>query len=386
MRSKSFKIFFTILCLFLMINMVDAKSLKQIKEELARDEANMAANIARQKTIKNKMAQMNNEIGDINKKIKENQDKIQESKLKIEALEKDIVAKQKEIDNLLSFMQVSEKDNVYLEYVFEAKDFTDFIYRSAIVEELTKYNDDLIDYMYNMIEENKKLQKDLEKQIKESESDIANLEKTLKKYDLDLDDVLDEEIDIAAEIKARKVEVSAYEKIYRDNKCNENVDITQCVNVPPTDQFVRPLKKGTITSLFGYRYHPTQHVWKLHSGVDIGGNSMGTNVYASAIGRVSAIVHKSSCGGNKVYIEHKIKGKNLRTVYMHLHTIKVKVGDIVSIDTVIGTVGGGESYDNCSTGPHLHLTVINGWTGSSYVDPYNYFKLPGLGGKFTTRW
>ena len=175
MRSKSFKIFFTILCLFLMINMVDAKSLKQIKEELARDEANMAANIARQKTIKNKMAQMNNEIGDINKKIKENQDKIQESKLKIEALEKDIVAKQKEIDNLLSFMQVSEKDNVYLEYVFEAKDFTDFIYRSAIVEELTKYNDDLIDYMYNMIEENKKLQKDLEKQIKESESDIANL-------------------------------------------------------------------------------------------------------------------------------------------------------------------------------------------------------------------
>ena len=386
MRNKIFKILFTIICIFFMISTPNAKSLKTIKEELARDEANMAENIARQKTIQNKMQQMNNEIGDIHKKIQDNQNKILESKAKIESLQKDIEAKQKEIDNLLSFLQVSQKDNVYLEYVFEAKDFTDFIYRSAIVEELTKYNDELIDTMYSMIEENKALQKELEKQIKESEDNIASLQKSLKKYDLDLDDVLDEQEDIEAEIKARKVEVAAYEKIYRDNKCDENVDITKCVNVPPTDQFVRPLKKGTITSLFGYRYHPTQHVWKLHSGVDIGGNSMGTNVYAAAIGRVSAIVHKSSCGGNKVYIEHTIKGKNLRTVYMHLHTIKVKVGDIVSIDTVIGTVGGGESYDNCSTGPHLHLTVINAWSGGSYVDPYNYFKLPGLGGKFTSRW
>ena len=201
-----------------------------------------------------------------------------------------------------------------------------------------------------------------------------------------MDDLSDEQLDIEAEIKARKVQVAAYEKTYKENNCDENIDITKCIRVPSADEFVRPLKKGTITSLYGYRYHPTQHVWKLHSGVDIGGNSMGTNVYATAMGRVSAIVNRSSCGGNKVYIEHQIKGKSLRTVYMHLHTIKVKVGDIVSIDTVIGTVGGGESYDRCSTGPHLHLTVINSWTGGSYVDPYNYFNLPKLGGRFTSRW
>ena len=87
-----------------------------------------------------------------------------------------------------------------------------------------------------------------------------------------------------------------------------------------------------------------------------------------------------------VYIEHTLKGKNYRTVYMHLHSIKVKVDDIVSVYTVIGTVGGGESYDNCSTGPHLHLSVMKGWTGSTYYDPMNYFDLPKLGGKFTTRW
>ena len=386
MRKNIFKVLFVIFCFFAVMSTTNAKSLKELKEELARDEANKAALIEKRKTVQAKIQAMNNEIAEVNRKITENQNKIQECKEKIAALQKDIEAKQKEIDNLLVFLQKANKDNVYLEYVFEAKTFTDFIYRSAIVEELTKYNDELIDYMYNLIEENKNLQKQMEEQIKDYEKNISSLEKTLRKYGLDLDDIAEEQTDVEADIKARRIEVQAYEQVYRDNNCDENVDITKCTNVPPTDRFVRPLKKGTITSLYGYRYHPTQHVWKLHSGVDIGGNSTGTSVYASAIGRVSSIVNRSSCGGNKVYIEHTIKGKNLRTVYMHLHSINVRVGDIVSMNTVIGTVGGGESYDNCSTGPHLHLTVINGWTGSSYVDPYNYFDLPGLGGKFTTRW
>lgn len=386
MSKKFSKVLFVLFCLFFMLSSIDAKSLKQLKEELARDEANKDALIAKQKNIQDKMNKMNKEITSMNSKISDNQNKIEESKEKIKSLNKDIDEKQKEIDNLLSFLQVSNKDNIYLEYVFEAKTFTDFIYRSAIVEELTKYNNDLIDYMVKMIEENKTLQKDLERKIKIAENNIDELEILLKKYDLDMDDLSDEQLDIEAEIKARRVEVDAYSKIYKQNKCDENVDVTKCVSVPPSGKFVRPLKKGTITSLYGNRYHPTLHYWRLHSGVDIGGNPMGTNVYAAASGRVSNIVHKSSCGGNKVYIEHTIKGKSLRTLYMHLHSVKVKVGQIVTIDTVIGTVGGGESYDNCSTGPHLHLTVINGWTGSSYVDPYNYFDLPKLGGKFKSRW
>ena len=386
MSRKFSKVFFIIFCLFFMISSPNAKSLKQLKNELARDEANKAALIAKQKTIESKINKMNKEISSMNSKITDNQNKIEESKEKIKSLNKDIDEKQKEIDNLVSFLQVSNKDNVYLEYVFEAKTFSDFIYRSAVVEELTKYNNELIDYMYNMIEENKTLQKDLEKKIKIAENNIDELQALLKKYDLDLDDLSEDQLDIEAEIKARKVEVAEYEKIYKQNKCDENVDVTTCVRVPPSGKFVRPLKKGTITSLYGSRYHPTLHYWKFHSGVDIGGNPTGTNVYAAASGRVSNIVHKSSCGGNKVYIEHTIKGKSMRTLYMHLHTVKVKVGQIVSIDSVIGTVGGGESYDNCSTGAHLHLTVINGWTGSSYVDPYNYFDLPKLGGKFTSRW
>ena len=86
-------------------------------------------------------------------------------------------------------MQVSNGDNIYLEYVFEAKSFTDFIYRSAIVEELTDYNDELIDKMYQMIEEDKKLQQELKEKITKSEKSIDELEKKLKSYDVSLSDL-----------------------------------------------------------------------------------------------------------------------------------------------------------------------------------------------------
>ena len=60
---------------------------------------------------------------------------------------------------------------------------------------------------------------------------------------------------------------------------------------------------------------------------------------------------------------------------------------IVDIYTQIGTVGGGESYDHCSTGAHLHLTVMKGWSGSTYYDPSNYFDIKNqVGFRFSSRW
>lgn len=387
MSKKYIKILFIFLSLFLMIGRVNADSLKQLKEKLARDEANKAALIAQQRQVESRIRAANSDVSAISKKIDDNENKIAESKDKIEELKKDIEAKQKEIDNLLSFMQLSKKDNVYLEYVFEAKTFTDFIYRSAIVEELTKYNDELIDYMYKIIEQNKSLQKKLERQIKEAEANIDELEIKLKKYDLNLDSIADEQVDVEADIKARKVMIASYEKIYKQNKCKEDVDISRCVKVPPTNKFVRPLVKGSVTSTFGTRYHPIYHVWRLHTGIDIGGNYTGTKVYAAASGRVSKITRKSSCGGNMVYIEHNLRGSQYRTLYMHLHTINVKVGQTVDIYTQVGTVGGGESYDGCSTGPHLHLTVLKGWSGNTYLNPANYFAIKNsVGYRFSSRW
>ncbi|MGM9875464.1 MAG: murein hydrolase activator EnvC family protein [Bacilli bacterium] len=385
MMKKITKTFLIVLSIFLLIDNVDAKSLKSLKEQLAKDEANMAALIKKEKETQKKIDAANKETSSLSDDIVKFQKQIEESETKIDELNENIKSKKQEIDSLLSFLQISNGENVYLEYVFQATSFTDFIYRSSVVEQLSKYNDDLISEMHSMIEENKKLQEQLSVQIKESENSIDKLEATLKKYGLDMNDIDEEQQTIQDKIRARKIEIKGFEDTYKKNNCKEDMDIEDCLGVPYADGFTRPLNQGRITSEFGKRYHPTKHYWSNHNGIDIGGNPTGTKIFASAAGRVTSIVRKSSCGGNMVYIQHTIKGVKYRTVYMHLHSINVKVGDIVTITSVIGTVGGGESYDNCSTGAHLHFGILKGWSGYTYYNPRNYVKFPGLGSRFTTR-
>ena len=385
MMKKITKTFLIVLSIFLLIDNVDAKSLKSLKDQLAKDEANMASLIKKEKETQKKIDAANKETSSLNDDIVKFQKQIEESEAKIDELNESIASKKQEIDSLLSFLQISNGENVYLEYVFQATSFTDFIYRSSVVEQLSKYNDDLIDEMHNMIEENKKLQEQLNKQIKESENSIDKLEATLKKYDLDMNDIDDEQQTVQDKIKARKIEIQGFEATYKKNNCKEDMDVEDCLGVPYADGFTRPLNQGRPTSEFGRRYHPTRHYWSTHNAIDIGGNPTGTKVYASAAGRVTSIVRKASCGGNMVYIQHTIKGVKYRTVYMHLHSINVKVGDIVTITSVIGTVGGGESYDRCSTGAHLHFGIMKGWSGYTYYNPRNYVKFPKLGVRFNTR-
>ncbi len=386
MMKKLSKIFLFVLCFFLMIYTAEAKSLKQLRDELKRDEARQAQLIAEQKAKQKKIDAAESEIANLASEINRKENKVTESRKKIRQLESDIKEKRGEIDNLLSFLQISNGENLYLEYVFEAKTFSDFIYRSAVVEQLTQYNNDLINDMYEKIENNKVLQVQLKEEINSSEKAIESLEKVLRKYGLDMSDLASDQKDIKADIRARKVEIAEYEKVYKRNKCNENLEITECVDVPPAGELVRPLKSGRMTSNYGM-YDPWGNgKWRMHNGVDIGGNAVGTKVYASAAGKVNKIVKKAYCGGNIVYIQHTIDGKKLRTLYMHLHSINVKVGQIVTANTVVGTVGGNESYEHCSTGAHLHFGIMKGWEGSTYYNPRNYVSFPALGNRFTSRW
>src|SRR6185437_14973010 len=107
-------------------------------------------------------------------------------------------------------------------------------------------------------------------------------------------------------------------------------------------RFILPVN-GPVTSPFGYRYHPILHVYKLHTGVDIG-VPWGTPVHAAAAG---VVVHASWLGGygNGIIIDH---GDGLATLYGHLSHIDVVVGQAIAQGQVIGEVGS----TGLSTGPH----------------------------------
>ncbi len=391
MMKRVYKILIIVLCTFLFVSNVSAKSLKQVKEELARDEANKALLIQRQKNVQNNIKNAKGDISDLETQIDNYEKEIEETLVKIDELNDDIDSKQKEIDRLLAFMQKADTDNVYLEYIFQAKSYTDFIYRSAVVEELTKHNDETIDEMYKMIEENKKLKNKLQDKIERNENSINDLEKKLSTYNVSLKDLETAHTNIDDTIADRKKTLAYYEKVYKQNGCKETVDIDECLTVATSNGFVRPLTKGTISSEWGYRTCPI-HGKELHSGIDVAA-ALGTPVYAAASGTVVGITKKSSCGGNIVTIRHSIKGKIYRTRYMHLATINVKMGQEVLVTTKIGTSGGGGytlkrngGWDRCSTGAHLHFIILPGSTGSSTINPRKMVTFPSKGKRFSSRW
>lgn len=115
-----------------------------------------------------------------------------------------------------------------------------------------------------------------------------------------------------------------------------------------------------ITSPFGMRYHPLDHVWRQHNGVDIPAPT-GTNIGAARSGTVIE-VGSTAARGNYIKVQHD---DGLVTLYQHCNSILAQQGDKVAQDQTIATVGSTGKV----TGPHLHLEV---WKNGKAVDPMQY--------------
>ncbi len=373
---------FSISLLFYMPDKIEAKTLRELKDELVETKANKASVEARRREVQIKVNKYNTEINAASEGIRKCEDDIIASREKIAELEVEIVEKGKEIEDLLRFLQIADGENAYLEYIFGATSFSDLIYRTTVVEELSNHNEALIDEMYEMIEENKRLQEELAEKIKTLESQIKIFQAKLRELNLTIDDLDDEKADLNAEIKAAEDEI----KYYEDFGCKLDEDISECIDVPYAKGFTRPTTFGYMSSNFGWR--TIDGVVGYHYGIDIA-LAEGNNVYASAAGYVSRIVVKSGCGGNMIYIQHNIGGVKYTTVYMHLLSFNVKYGDIVSLSTVIGKSGGRKgTYDTCTKGPHLHFGILKGWTSlrSNAVDPRTLVNFPPKYSRFYSRW
>ena len=123
-----------------------------------------------------------------------------------------------------------------------------------------------------------------------------------------------------------------------------------------------------VTSEFGLRFHPTEHVWKLHKGIDLAIIGNGGQVVAALGGTVVSAAWAGS-GGNTVTLEH---GGGLQTRYKHLSKMMVSPGQAVSAGTQLGVEG---ATGGNSTGEHLHFeTLVNGVP----TNPRIWFAATGL--------
>ena len=117
-----------------------------------------------------------------------------------------------------------------------------------------------------------------------------------------------------------------------------------------------------IASGFGLRIHPYYKISKFHAGMDFTAPS-GTDVYASGNGTVVGVSSSKRGMGNNIIINH---GFGYTSIYAHLESFNVRIGQKVRRGDVIGFVGN----TGMSVAPHLHYEIkLNGVN----VDPVNYY-------------
>ena len=114
--------------------------------------------------------------------------------------------------------------------------------------------------------------------------------------------------------------------------------------------YIWPTDSRYITSTIGGRESPGGIGSTNHKGTDIGRVGYTSPIYASKAGTVIVSQYSSSYG-HYVVISH---GSGNTTLYAHLSSRKVKVGDVVKQGQTIGISG---STGN-STGPHLHFEIM----------------------------
>ncbi|MDB3888599.1 M23 family metallopeptidase [Candidatus Pelagibacter sp.] len=114
------------------------------------------------------------------------------------------------------------------------------------------------------------------------------------------------------------------------------------------NQFIMPVE-GIISGVYGsQRILNGKPRWP-HYGIDIAAN-LGTMIKSSGAGVVTMAEDDLYYTGGTIIMDH---GHGISTIYSHLETILVSVGDIVSQSDIIGTVGS----TGRSTGPHLDFRV-----------------------------
>lgn len=391
----SILIFFTLI-IVVYPNKIEAKTLQDLYNQLAKLQAEYNANKNNRDLTQAEINKLNNEINTISATIEKTRKEISQAEIDIENSKKKIEDKKVETDGMIQFLQVSNGGNIYLEYLFDAENYTDFIYRYEVVKQLTNYNSDLIDELEKLILDLQQKEKDLSAKKVKLENNRKELTAKVGTLSNNLSSYMEEGVDIKKDIEDMKKQI----KIYEDLGCSKNQDLNSCTGQVNAYGWKYPLAKGCVTSEYtGYKTRTDWSGGGGHYGIDLDCVGEGTKVYAAAAGVVRRVT-RYSCGGNAVYISHRVNGRSYTSVYMHLLSVDggIYVGKVVTDSTIVGYVGGYSTsishggYDYCTTGAHLHFGIAEGDSSFNFnpysINPREIFAFPKLvysGGGYFSR-
>lgn len=384
----------------------------KIQGEKNNIEGKMSENKKEQKSIEDQVNQLELKLSNTEADINTKENEIAQTNNEINELENDITQLMEEIVVLMERINKREellKDRLrsiqeaggnvqYISVILGSQNFSDLIARSSAVNTIMDQDKSIMEKLAADKLALELKQAELEKKKADVESKKAHLEQQKNKLQ-SLKNQLDEQKDeqerlhdqlvieygdleeenlslkeeqqlISAEAavieRAKQLAVQEKEKIQQEQARQAQQVSGNASNQSPTVQasgsgFIRPTS-GRVSSEYGWRIHPISKVRRLHNGIDIAAPS-GTPVYAASSG---VVAHAGWMGGygNTVMISHG----SVTTLYAHLSSISVSVGQTVGRGQGVGAVG---STGN-STGPHLHFEVHPNGYGSGSTNPRGY--------------
>ena len=340
-------------------NLIDEA--KKQKEQINKTEQEINTAKKQTEAIKQEMKKLTDEVTKISKEITEYNLEIQEKSLQTK--------------EIFQYFQMSQGENTYMEYVFGAESITDMIYRYAIVEQMTEYNNKITKELEELIEANKQREEEIKK-INE------DLKKTKEKLDAKIIELSSQKTQLGGlyvDIEKDVEEARDVVQMYKDLGCQSHHVIgVDCAN-GAAGSFRRPVSWGYITSEFGYRWG------SYHTGIDISNwDPYHTKIYPVANGRV-VLVGYDAYEALMVGIVHydAVNKQYYTSLYAHMDSFApgLKEGQYITTEDFIGYMGN----TGYSTGPHLHMELTpcvlygdaNCWSFDAFL---NYGRIVGENG------
>ena len=258
----------------------------------------------------------------------------------------------------------------YLSILFSSSSFEEMLDNAMLIGEIMDYSNEVITMLQNTqaelelarteLEEGRADQQAVRDQQAEAKAELdvqraeaADLVNRIlaqeSEYQAALDEVEAEEERIQAEIVRLSQELAA-QQAAQGQTSNAALG-----------GYIWPVSSRKINSPFGQRDTGIPGASTNHKGVDIGGVYYSSEVHAAKAGTV-IISQSSSSYGEYVVISH---GSGNTTLYAHMSSRSVSVGDVVEQGDVIGITGS----TGISSGPHLHFEITE---NGVRVDPLQY--------------
>ena len=377
--------------------------IKEVQAQYEENEDEIANIIAKKNVIDQEIQLLHTQIVNINDQlsafnilIADKQDELDNAESRYETLNE---------ENKVRIRTMEEEGELsYWEVLFKANSFSDLLDRLNIVEEIAASDQRRLKELSEAANDVEVAQEELEGEKAELEVTKQELDDTQTEMDAkreEADALIQELLEKADDLEALEAEFEQQEKDFLDQIAQKEVEYDEAKQreweaymatyVPPTTAppvnstnnatgsntgssgttskpsssggWLVPCSYTSITSPFGYRTAPTSGASTYHQGVDLD-TGTGWPVVATRAG-VVIFSGWGNAAGNYVTIDHQ---DGFRSIYMHLSSRSVSVGQIVSAGQQIGLTGS----TGVSTGDHLHFGIsLNG----VYVNPCNYVPL-----------